>query len=547
MRFQPTDEQQAVIDGFKTGKDVTITAGAGCGKSATLEMLAESTDKRGLLIAFNRAVAEEASQKLSGTNTKALNTHRIAYAWARNDKQGSVVLDKMNSSKRISWFQVANDFNVKPFRFGTDRFPRTLDKKNVTQAALRALDNFFKDGSTEISSIHMPYIRGIEPNDVWGRGQVHKDLGSIVLPLAQRMWEDVLWDNGTSVRVTHDAYLKLWAMSRPVLPYDFILLDEAQDTNPAVMSVFENQQVQKVAVGDKNQQLYSFNGSINAMDKFESDVYVKLQKSWRFGTAIQDAANVFLNELEADIRLRGNPQVDSEIMLNAPFDPFSSSATLVRTNAGAINELIGSLSRNQSTHLIGGNSQFKNMIKAADQLHGGRTVTHPDFAGFSNWSEAREYANESDDGADLKVIVDLVENHGPKQLLSALDKCTEREDQAQTVISTVHKVKGREWDRVHLADDFISAKARKKDDGQLTAGSKESLMFYYVAVTRAKHILDPGPLFNKLEHLLGKRSDVPVEEPGNAVTLDLPEDLRERLDFERGEESLDSYILKLLE
>src|SRR5690625_4268432 len=108
MKLEPTAEQRDVIDAFKTGQDVTISAGAGCGMSATLGMLAESTSQRGLVIAFNRAVAEEASRKLSNTETTALNTRRIAYRCARGDKDGSGALDKLNSSKRISWFQVAS-------------------------------------------------------------------------------------------------------------------------------------------------------------------------------------------------------------------------------------------------------------------------------------------------------------------------------------------------------------------------------------------------------------------------------------------------------
>lgn len=536
MKLEPTAEQRNVIDAFKTGKDVTISAGAGCGKSSTLEMLAESTSQRGLLIAFNRAVAEEASRKLSSTNTTALNTHRIAYRWARGDKDGSVALDKLNSSKRISWFQVASAFQIQPFVYGDKSFRKRLEKKNVTNAATSALDNFLKSGDDQIAAKHMPYIRGLEAPEVYGRGPVHEELSKVVIPLAQRMWKNILSPNASDMRVTHDVYLKLWALSKPDLGYDFILLDEAQDTNPAVMSVFENQPMQKIAVGDKNQQLYQFTGSINAMDEFKSDLHVKLQQSWRFGAAIQDAANVFLDRLNADIRLKGNPNVESRVVENAPFDPHASSATLVRTNAGAIQELISALDSQQRVFLIGGNTQFKTLIKAAGDLRDGRSVSHPDFAGFSNWTEAVEYANE-DGGADLKVIVDLIEKHGSNTLLNALDKCVGREQDAQKVISTVHKVKGREWDQVRLADDFQRSKKKKDKEDLSTKGAREALMFYYVAVTRAKHLLDPGPLAPDLAN---------VNSPSESVKLSLPEDVREKLDSARGDMSMDDYILSLI-
>lgn len=536
MKLQPTSEQRDVIDAFHTGKNVTISAGAGCGKSSTLEMIAESTSQRGLLIAFNRAVADEASRKLGGTNTTALNTHRIAYRWARGDKDGNTALEKLNSSKRISWFQIASAFQIQPFVYGDKDFRKRLEKKTVTNAATSTLDNFLKSGDDQITNKHVPYVRGLESHEVYGRGPVHYELAKVVLPLAQRMWENILSPNGSDMRVTHDVYLKLWALSKPDLGYDFILLDEAQDTNPAVMSVFENQQMQKIAVGDKNQQLYQFTGSINAMDEFKSDLYVKLQQSWRFGSAIQDAANVFLERLNADIRLKGNPNVESRIVENAPFDPYASSATLVRTNAGAIQELISALDSQQKVFLIGGNTQFKTLIKAAGDLREGRAVSHPDFAGFSSWGEAVEYSKD-DDGADLKVIVDLIEKHGSSPLLKALDQCVNREQDAQQVISTVHKVKGREWDQVRLADDFMRS-SKKKDKDESSKNAREALMFYYVAVTRAKHLLDPGPLAPDLAG---------VNSPSESVSLALPDDVREKLDASRGDMSLDDYILSLIQ
>ena len=52
-QYKPTTEQVAAVQAFKTGGAVIISAYAGAGKTSTLQLIAESTSKRGLYLAFN--------------------------------------------------------------------------------------------------------------------------------------------------------------------------------------------------------------------------------------------------------------------------------------------------------------------------------------------------------------------------------------------------------------------------------------------------------------------------------------------------------------
>ena len=59
----PTEEQQAIIDAYRTGRNLVIEAGAGTGKTTTLKML--GTDKpgrKGIYIAYNKAIARRKTQ-----------------------------------------------------------------------------------------------------------------------------------------------------------------------------------------------------------------------------------------------------------------------------------------------------------------------------------------------------------------------------------------------------------------------------------------------------------------------------------------------------
>ena len=101
----------------------------------------------------------------------------------------------------------------------------------------------------------------------------------------------------------HDGYLKLWALTNPVIQRDFILLDEAQDTNEVVLDVLKRQQSQFVCVGDAHQQIYEWRGAVNAMQRIRTANHCYLTMSFRFGEPIAQAANQILRRLGEQRRI----------------------------------------------------------------------------------------------------------------------------------------------------------------------------------------------------------------------------------------------------
>ena len=64
--MQPTDEQSEIVDIAKCGESGVVEALAGTGKSTTLRMISmEMAARRGLLVVFNRSVADEAKAKVN--------------------------------------------------------------------------------------------------------------------------------------------------------------------------------------------------------------------------------------------------------------------------------------------------------------------------------------------------------------------------------------------------------------------------------------------------------------------------------------------------
>jgi superfamily I DNA/RNA helicase len=186
------------------------------------------------------------------------------------------------------------------------------------------------------------------------------------------------------------------------------------------------------------------------------------------------------------MRLTGFEPIDSTL---APLS--SPDAVLCRTNAGAMEVVMHCLAQGVRVALVGGGTDMRRLAEAAAALQSGRDTDHPELCGFPSWDAVRQYAEEEADGADLRVLVRLVDEHGPAVIITATEQLV-AEDRAQLVVSTAHRAKGREWDRVRIHNDF---RAPSPDPvTKLVTIRREEARLAYVAVTRARHVLDDRAL-----------------------------------------------------
>ena len=126
---------------------------------------------------------------------------------------------------------------------------------------------------------------------------------------------------------------------------------------------------------------------------------------------------------------------------------------------------------------------MKRLLSDVFELQEGKPGTSPEFFGFQNWNEVLAHVEE-EEGEDVKMFVQLVQQHGPKKLLKAVSSVEQSEDKAGMIISTAHKAKGREWDTVRLAPDFLSTKQVRNKEA-----AEAEIRSFYVAMTRAKKTL----------------------------------------------------------
>lgn len=477
MPYAPTDEQQLAVNGFSTGENIVIEAGAGTGKTSTLQYIAQTVPHRkGLYLAFNKAIQTEAEEKFRGTNVTAKTAHSLAYArFGRPNQEKLAKGMRMRAGDRGDILGLMGTLAVGG---GARRIPRHVAIRLVGDT----VNAFCRTSALEITPELVPV-----PDTLMLTEHETADLQRQIAKYAVKYWDDVLNPKG-QLPYTHDFYLKQWAMSNPVLEADYILFDEAQDSDPLISSVVLAQtSTQIVAVGDQNQAIYGWRGALNAMDHFGGQRF-QLTQSFRFGQEIADEANVWLTQLQADLRLRGTDKPSSvhESRNRIP------EAVLCRTNAGAIGEVMNSQRLDVPVAISGKGKadQMRKLAEAAKSLVEQGWTRHPELDMFRSWEEVQEYVEE-DDGADLAPLVKLIDQYGPDKLINAIDNCVP-EDRARTVIATAHVAKGLEWFHVRIADDFKIPGL--DDDGNPEPILESDAMLAYVAVTRAQRHLDPGGL-----------------------------------------------------
>lgn len=466
--FPPTAEQEKAREAFATGDDMVMSAYAGSGKTATLGLLAEDVpeDKIGFL-AFNKSIATDAAKKFP-SNTDCKTAHSHAYrAVGRN------YADRLNGA-RIYAKQHAQILGIRSgLEFSEDV---VLSPYHLAVQVQDTVRNFCFSAEKEVDWMHVPFVAGADM----------KVLRQYIVPLARKMWQDKQQIKGKCA-FTHDDYFKIWSLSNPVLPYDAIFVDEAQDSNPALISVVENQrQAQKVLVGDANQQIYAWRGAVDAMTNFPAKHRVILSKSFRFGQAVADEANKWLKLLGNEIPLEGFEKIDSSLGVLTD----NADAILCRTNAEAISQAMLAAQTGRSYSIVGGTEEIKRFAESAACLMNGNTfgVKHPDLIAFKNWGAVKEFVEN--EGGDMKVLVNLIETYSPETIIQVADAAVP-EPRGEVTISTAHKAKGREWNKVKIGSDFKEPVNEDGSDGEL---SRPEMMLAYVSVTRAKMVLDNGGL-----------------------------------------------------
>ena len=493
--FTPTDEQVRIIELVKSGQSCAVQAGAGTGKTSTQVLACEAIpDRRVQYVAFNKAVVTDVESRLP-SNAKARTSHSLAFGAV-----GRTFAHRLNSGRMRSQ-DVAKALGIDPFSIPFGDGTKTLAAGWLAGHVMKAIGAFCNSADLVPARRHFAYIDGVDlPTSTGDRTYGSNDaIADYLLPFVEIAWADLSSPDGR-LPYKHDHYLKTWQLSpTPTIAADVIMLDEAQDTNPVLLDVLRRQSAQLVAVGDSQQELYAWRGAENALSMIPADATAFLTHSFRFGPAIADAANSILDLIPgAELRITGSGGPSTIGPDDWP------DGVLTRTNAAAIVAVLSALDDDRRPHLVGGGGEIKAFVKAAQELMERGSTTYHDLACFGSWGEVVDYAENDPQGDELRLSVKLIKDYGVEKILRAVDESAGRPEDADVVISTAHKSKGREWPSVRIGDDFPMPK-----DPEGTFSPAE-MRLLYVAVTRARMNLDYFGC-EPLEEILGPCDEEPIE------------------------------------
>jgi superfamily I DNA/RNA helicase len=433
-----TDEQRAVVQA--SDPLLAVTAYAGTGKTSTLKAFAASRPKeRMLYLAFNRSMADESRETFkSCPNVEVKTFHGLAFKFVGKD-----YANELRSSLRVT--DVAPRLQGRVTNYDTMKY-------HAGALLLEAFNLWLCGDATDLGDFTRNFEKR-EPGRIKSGGFTIRGFRAAL----KSLWDDSLNHNAP---ISHNVYLKLFQLSyaRDVLGrYDRLLIDEAQDLNDCMIAVAFGNDSRKVFVGDPYQQIYAFNGAVNALFKAESlgAACHYLTQSFRCPHGVAALANQYLKLLNAPKPFRGvaRPTGLAATAVDA------ADLVIARTNAGLFNFIAKGIDERKFYYVGGFNGyDFEVILDVVHLMSSDIKLINDNFIKkFKTVSQLEEYLTQTSDVA-TSTRLKIAKRYG-RSAFELLRKMMERQrlsHESDCHVTTAHKIKGQERDSVILLDDFTS-------------------------------------------------------------------------------------------
>jgi superfamily I DNA/RNA helicase len=464
MNYPLTDEQQAIVDYITTIENnelILVDSVAGSGKTTLLRAIADTTQKQGIYLAYNKALATEAAEKFP-SYIDCRTTHSLAYR------------------------SIVPSLGLKVGFFNT----RQIEEKLSYQDKY----NLVEDIKEFCLSHYLSYNAFAVSEEKTNTALANKYLTLMSLG---------------KIECTHDFYLKMFHIylaeyKLDQLEYSLILLDEAGDLNEVTLEIFRLLKGNiKVAVGDVHQNIFTFNHTINCFTRLKNEgTMFRLTKSFRVPENIAAPIEKFCQKyLDPSMCFRGVKPTKKEVI---------TRGYISRTNAGLISKIIELNAKRTPYALIRpAKDIFKLPLIIAGLKYQGKIYDSAYKHLQDDVDDWYENINniKSDHGSlhsylrdkyeeDLSLLqaLNLITKYGKAKIFEAYAEAKKHENSTRKhnfLLLTAHSCKGLEIDEVMFAPemntsiDGIIELLKNSPDISLTVSEREALNLYYVAATRS--------------------------------------------------------------
>ena len=485
MNFKPTPEQEKIFHFVKNRpENLLIEAYAGCGKTSVLVEIAKllPKDKEITFLAFNKHIQLELKDRLP-ENVRCQTTYGLGMAAIKRKYGEKIIFDEFKVDKIITKKSKSWDLETE-FKNHEDIYSYLYD--------LKRLVNYCR-ASMSLTADSIPYL--IEKFNV--NLNKTEDIKRCLKIL------DVMVNDRLTYDFTDMIFLPAIDKTIWFFPQDYVAVDEYQDLNRCQIKIIEkiirkdkvtgNQVGRLFAVGDKFQNIYSFNcsdgQSFSNFENYPNTKVLPLSYSFRCAKNIIINANSLVKEIKAlDTAPDGIVRHNGNVLNEAESGDF----VLCRTTMPLVKLFFGFLMAHKKAvvkgsdigiNLIEMNGKILDIEKL--RLHWtGEVIRFKNdlyVKGILNPREHSGYVSLEDKVAVLLFLASMTST--VPELKDKIKYIFNDDVNGRGIIlSTVHKAKGLEANRVFIIrPDLLPMKTVRKPWQVI-----EERNIQYVALTRAK-------------------------------------------------------------
>lgn len=518
--MQLSNQQKDVIQWAKEDSgSLNLVARAGCGKTTTLMELVFYIVDHNLgdvfIGAYNKAIADELSARLKKHDIDwraayAGTLHSAGFsAWRRvaqvkvdGDKVDNILQDRMVEAD----YKLYAAFVRKAVSLAKQRAFGVLCDWKDTEEWKKLVEHFGLDDM--LPDAHPPSDKWDQPDHL--KRAIEISIKTFRASVAQD-YEIIDFDDMILAPLIHDAR---------VYPKDWVLIDEAQDTNPArralAMKMLKPRTGRLVAVGDPAQAIYGFTGAdADALNQLVTQLNSKelpLNVTYRCPKSIVRLAQTWVADItahesapEGTLRTialdeQGTQEGSDGVMDTFWNEKLTKNDVILCRNTAPLVELAYRLIRRGTPCKIEGRDIARGLVKLIRRWKIKRLNTLRDrLASYSEreiqkWlakGKEERAAQVEDQVATLNILITNAEVqniHDIDGLVAYVEGMfgDQEKDPDVLTLCTVHRSKGREWPRVYLLgrNSYMPSKWARKP---WQVEQEDNLC--YVAVTRAMNEL----------------------------------------------------------
>jgi superfamily I DNA/RNA helicase len=454
-----TEEQEKFIK-TKSKKSIIFSATAGSGKTFCSIQRLKELIKRGvnpkkiIFFSFTNAAVEELKNRVQNSDVRITTIHSFC-VW---------MLHRMGKSRDIISFENFIDW------YKNKNYPKEGATEKEILNFEKLISNLYDDSSFYESKITNYKLQKIEGGDILELPDFYNEYINFLNSEEKMDFSDILLDAKESLR--DNKWLNMFKNK-----YDYVFIDEYQDTSPLQMEILLKLNARTYyLIGDLNQSIYGYSGSdhktIESMlEKRRSVEKMTLTTNFRSAKEIVENSNKF-SSLDATAFNDFSGRV---------FDKFID-----------YNQVIKLIKNNEEVAVL---ARTNYIVKYIEFQFLRRKVP----INYTNYFKPKDIEDIKKGNINILVQkrIDSILTHF-KGDLSDLIKFIDSNRDKKSLITTIHKSKGKEYDICVVTNSF-PPKLLEYNNIELPDNKKELYSFYegsenyqeeknihYVAVSRPK-------------------------------------------------------------